>query len=153
MTTETASLPPIKKVCQPSCGKVGWNKRGTLLFPFHLMGCCGDDRAVRSTHCFLDVERLDVDFWASVAKAIQNQPYSDWDWHSLQQNVIKPNKEHIIKACSIPNEKVWKRFYEDGYVFLNNWKRDWSQDVDSDDEETHNFPTGENCFKDVDVEY
>jgi hypothetical protein len=147
------SIPSIVKVSQPSKGKCGWNDKGSLLFPYFRIGCCGVDGAVVSTRYFLEVEALDVKFWASVGRAIQSQPYLDWDWYSLQQNVIKPNEAHIRAVCNIPNDKVWERFAEDGMVFLNRWdKKAEDSDADEDDEPLI-LPCGANCFKDVDVEY
>ena len=150
------SIPSIVKVNQPSKGKCGWVE-DKFYFPFHRMGCCGDDRHVMTTFVCLNVETLDKRFWAKLAKKIEQNPYFDWDWSSLRKNLIRPNEAHIRAVCKIPNDKVWERFEEDGYVFLNRWykteRESDGEDADDEDDEPIILPCGKNCFEDVDVEY
>jgi hypothetical protein len=153
----SSNIPSIVKVLQPSKGKVGWTKTNkgedVLVFPFHMMGCCGDDKMVRASHLFTNVTKLDKTFWGKLAKAIDRQAYCDWDWYSLQQNVIIPNEKHIRAVCDIKSDRVWERFAEDGMVFLNRWDRsDKDSDAEEDDEPIV-LPCGKNCFEDIDVEY
>ena len=109
----------------------GFDKQKNLHFPFYMMGCCGQSEGYIDSYKFEKVRILDKNFFDKVASVLKNFPNYDWDWNSFRNTVIIPNKEHICKYCDITDERIWKRFCEDGYVFLDSW---FDKDFDIEDD-------------------
>ena len=150
------SPPAPEFTIRPANGRaeVGMSK-GMLQFPFFLMGCPGDEDAIKLVALMpVRIKALDKPFWDAVARKIKDYPFFDWDWVSLRDNVIRPNEAHIRKVCEIPNDKVWKRFVEDGMVFLNNWfDPDTVDNEEDEDGEPYVMPNRNSVFKDIQCEY
>jgi len=111
-----------------------WSSDLALNVPMYLMGACGE-RSCMKKNLKIEIGKsgMDREFWGRVAKAINEHGMFDWDWNSLQKNVITPNLEHIRIACDIKSQSILERFEEDGYVFLNNWfDADMEEDEDED---------------------
>ena len=113
------------------------------------MGGCGDKR-LHTTSVLSVVKQLDQKFWADMARKLNQFPQFDWDWESMRKNIILPNEAHIRYHCNITDDAIWKRFCEDGYVFLNNW---FELDKTSEDGELIKAPNGSRVFTSMDAEY
>lgn len=117
--------------------------------PFFWPGGCGQ-KNLKHSGLTLAVKRLDPKFWAGIATCLLERPYLDWDWESMRKNVVLPNEAHIRYHCNITDDAIWKRFCEDGYVFLNNW---YKADETSEDGELIKAPNGSRVFTSMDAEY
>lgn len=133
------------------CGFVG----KSLLLPFFQLGCPGIPEGLLGTCSITEVKELNFDFFTSVAQLLYNNKFLDWHWESFRENILMPNKHHIIKSCKIPSEELWERFVEDGYVFLNHWfDDDFSEDEDDDGKTIKvKNPNRNSVFTDMDLDY
>jgi hypothetical protein len=135
----TTTLPPL--TFQPStrmgeCGlRTGLFSRkksgskDSIYFPRFLMGACGYDEAVVAysiVNPYLPIPKImNKEWFAEVSRSLNEgkAKYYDWDWHSFQQNIILPNREHIKMAMGI-EDNIVDRICEDLPVVLNNWELD-----------------------------
>ena len=112
-------IAPTFKVAEQ--GKVGLSKCGrSILFPFYMMGCCGDPKAVTSTVAIPVPEVISHEFFTLIADLLTCKRMFDWDWVSFCRNILLPNKHHI-KAVMKLDDFFLKRLLEDGCVLLNNY--------------------------------
>ena len=149
----TPTGPPLTQTLAPVY-KPGWirqRKTPYVLFnlPFFSPGGCGE-QSLKQGMLTINTDKLDIPFWTKVAKALRRFPFLDWDWESMRKNVILPNEAHIRYHCNITDDAIWKRFCEDGYVFLNNW---FELDETSEDGELIKAPNGSRVFTSMDAEY
>ena len=132
----------------------GFDKQKNLHFAFYMMGACGEEEGYVGSHKFEKVRILDTKFFEKVATVLKNIPHYDWDWASFRDTVLVPNKEHICKYCNITDERIWDRFVEDGFVFLNHWfDTDFEIDEDDGSVSTYRNPNRNSVFTHLDCEY
>jgi hypothetical protein len=112
------AVPQLKFLDSTSMGKCG-KMNNRLYFPFFLMGCCGEDRAVTKQVTKPLPKRLDRDWFGSIARLLKDNPYHDWDASSFRENILEPNKERIRIDCDIKSDKILDRVIEDCDVLLN----------------------------------
>jgi len=116
------------------CGASGDKK--TLYFPFFLMGTCGDDEGVISWNGVRErivaPKQMNYKWFELLSRKLKENPMLDWDWSSFRNNIIAPNAEHIKTELGINDEKM-ERFLRDGYVFLNNFKGSFADEMDEDE--------------------
>ena len=93
---------------------------GKLMFPFFLMGCCGDEAGLVKIQTLNVPTQINKEFFAKIATLLKIMPCFDWDWSSFRRNILAPNKEHITE---IFGEFYAKRILGDLYVVLNNWDK------------------------------
>jgi hypothetical protein len=106
-------------------GECGLNADGTkILFPFFLMGACGEPTCVRRIAELPIPTQVNKAFFEKVARTIKQTPFLDWDWVSFQTNILEPNREHIKIAMGL-NEFFHERVMDDLMVVLNNWGGDY----------------------------
>jgi hypothetical protein len=113
------------------------------------MGACGIDDAVISLNGKREVlniyKSMNYRWFRQVANKLDENPYFDWDWGSFKRNVLQPNREHIKTALKI-NDKKMDRLLEDGYVFLNNFNKNWDEHED-DEIKKLKYPNFNNFLK------
>ena len=148
----TVALPPVKFNKASHKGECGLNADGTkILFPFFLMGACGEPTCVRRIAELPIPTQVNKAFFANVAMVIKKTPLLDWDWASFQRNILIPNGEHIKIAMGL-NEFFHERVMEHLMVVLNNWNSKYNRDEREEAEEEgiilvshETFFTHENC--------
>jgi hypothetical protein len=95
-------------------------KSAKITIPFFLMGCCGDKDAVRHILVINTPQKINKNFFGTIAKNIKAFPFLDWDWYSFKKNILAPNREHIQIEMGLDDFFI-RRVMEDGYVVINNW--------------------------------
>jgi hypothetical protein len=131
-------------------GECGLNADGTkILFPFFLMGACGEPDCVRHTAELSVPTHIDKSFFELVAKTIKQIPFLDWDWFSFQKNILEPNREHIKD-----NFCFHERVMTDLFVVLNNWDSDYDEEeLEEAKEEGIVFVSHHTFFTEENIEY
>jgi len=107
----------------------GETKKNEFIFPFFLMGCCGQEEGLLGRFK-MKCDKLDYAFFKELADMLKAKPMFDWDWESFSRNIIAPNKEHLKIVLNIDDEAA-DTFLRDGYVFINNFDK---QPADEDGE-------------------
>jgi hypothetical protein len=133
MSTAVQSI-PVKfnaPAHRGECGVVG-NK---LHFPFFMMGCCGDARAVVKVQELTAPEKINKEFFQKIATLLKLIPFLDWDWSSFRKNILTPNREHIKQEMGL-DEFFANRVMNDLVVVLNRW------DKHSEEEESQAIADG-----------
>ena len=138
-----------------------------LYIPFFLMGACGVDDAVISWDGDREVmplpKKLNLLWFKKLADKLDKYPFWDWDWVSFKNNILKPNREHLKQVLNINDDKV-DTLLCDGFVFINNFSKDWTDEgydeedlVDLEKQlkngEIGHFPNFTNFLKHDDLEY
>lgn len=151
--TVTRKSYKLKYVAPSSSVECGFVDK-SLVVPFFQLGCPGEEEGFLGKIYTKQITELNFDFFGSVAQVLYNNKLLDWHWDSFRENILMPNKHHIIKSCNIPSEELWERFVEDGYVFLNHWFDDdfTEEEYDGKNIKVKN-PNRNSVFTDMDVEY
>tara|TARA_R100001198_G_C5237301_1_gene215036 strand:- start:2323 stop:3336 length:1014 start_codon:yes stop_codon:yes gene_type:complete len=132
-----------------------------LYIPFFLMGACGVDEAAISWDGDREVmplpKKLNLIWFKKVADRLEKHPYWDWDWVSFKNNILKPNREHIKQVLNINDDKV-DTLLCDGFVFINNFSKDWADEgeeyvEDFNNGEVGHYPNFTNFLKHDNLEY
>jgi len=132
-----------------------------LYIPFFLMGACGVDEAAISWDGDREVmpvpKKLNLLWFKKVADKLEKHPYWDWDWESFRKNILKPNREHLKQVLNINDDKV-DTLLCDGFVFINNFSKDWADEGEEYVEDFKNgdvghFPNFTNFLKHDNLEY
>lgn len=153
LTTPSTKITYTPRDNRTSCGFDKQKQR--LQFPFFRMGCSGDSEGLVTCIDLPKPKVLDMQFFSLIASLIQQYDMFDWNWNSFRNNILTPNKEHICLNCNITDQKIWKRFEYDGYVFLNRWfDKDFTiaEDCNGKVIQIKN-PNRNSVFSDLDVEY
>ena len=135
--TKKQTIPKLTFLEGKDNGKNGSFKKQTkkneFIFPFFLMGCCGQEEGLLE-RVKMECDRLDYDFFKRLADMLKVKPMFDWDWDSFTKNILAPNKEHLKIVLNIDDEAA-DRFLQDGYVFINNFDKQPADDGDGTNEE------------------
>jgi len=135
--TKKQTIPKLTFLEGENNGKCGSFKKQTkkneFIFPFFLMGCCGQPQGVLMREK-IKCDKLDYDFFKQIAEMLKEKPMFDWDWDSFSKNIIRPNKEHLKIVLNIDDEAA-VRFIQDGYVFINNFDKQPADDGHGTNEE------------------
>lgn len=128
-----------------------------LYIPFFIMGTCGDDAGVVTfdgkRERIKAPTKMDYQWFKLIADKLRNNPQYDFDWNSFRDNILYPNREHIMKELGINKIKL-KRFLEDGMVFLNNFYNNWtSEDVEAEINIIQLFPNFKNFLECIDLKH
>ena len=145
------TCPQFKKQrIMKECGYPSPTKPRHLYFPFFLMGGCGVEECVISWNgereSLKKPKKMDYNWFKIVGQKISANPYFDWDWNSFKNNILLPNREHIKSVNDFDDARV-DLLLRDGYVFLDNWDKEHSDDYTEEElEQMGAFPNLKNLF-------
>ncbi len=123
------------------CGLYKGIEEEYIRFPRFQLGCCGEENAVAIEQRIRVPKIINKRFFEKVANMIYKMPYLDWDWQSFQENVVKPNREHIKLSMGL-DDFFTERVCKDLNVVLNCWY----EDDDDEDEEEDIVPLSHETF-------
>ena len=138
------------------CGAFRSSSKKKLYFPMFFMGACGNDtRVVKhdgKREVLVAPKVMNYNWFHLLAKKIKENPLLDYDWASLRNNILEPNKEHIKEALQITDEKM-DRLLMDGYVFLNHFEDNWDAEDEVEAVEIGHYPNFKNFLEYDELEY
>jgi len=141
-------------------GKCGvLQKAKKIYFPFFLMGAPGRKDAVISWNEKRDLfhipKKMNYKWFKLIAKRLKENPFFDYDWESFSKNILRPNKEHLKKVLKIDEDRV-NLLLSDGFVFLNNFDKNWDddgEDIKEMEAQGYNYPNFKNFLNRDYLEY
>jgi hypothetical protein len=150
---------PVSFVSVPSTyeGECGV-RDGRLYIPFCRMGAIGKDALLLvPSHMFLHYspipEKMDMAWFADIARHLNRCPQADYDSFTFQKNIIRPNIAKIVQDLGVPiSDRVKSRIENDLWCFLNHWTPD-KRTLEEMKENNYLLPCCVSLLLDADVEY